>query len=396
MKLRIGVIFGGQSVEHEVSIISAVQAMQEIDSDKYDVVPIYITKEKEWYTGNLLKDISNYQDLDNLKRYAKNVVLYNRKGRFVLQSKKGIKRIVDEIDVAFPIVHGLNVEDGTLAGYLDLIGIPYVGSDVYASVVGQDKVFMKQIFEAEKLPITKYEWFFDNEYIEDSKKILDKIKKLEFPVIVKPAKLGSSIGIAKVNKVEDIEIAIEEAMKYDNKIVVEEVVQDLIEVNCAVLGNYEYQQTSEIEEVISVDEFLTYKDKYLGNTKGGKSKGMVSTSRRIPANIDDALRKEVRKLARNTFRVLNSTGVCRIDFLVDSKKNKVYINEINTIPGSLSFYLFEPIGKDYTSLLDELITLGIKEYKRKNKMTHSFDSNILENYGGSKGSNGKLKFRQLK
>ncbi len=183
----------------------------------------------------------------------------------------------------------------------------------------------------------------------------------------------------------------------------EEVVQDLIEVNCAVLGNYEYQQTSEIEEVISVDEFLTYKDKYLGNTKGGKSKGMVSTSRRIPANIDDALRKEVRKLARNTFRVLNSTGVCRIDFLVDSKKNKVYINEINTIPGSLSFYLFEPIGKDYTllldeliTLLDELITLGIKEYKRKNKMTHSFDSNILENYGGSKGSNGKLKFRQLK
>ena len=123
---------------------------------------------------------------------------------------------------------------------------------------------------------------------------------------------------------------------------------------------------------------------------------MVSTSRRIPANIDDALRKEVRKLARNTFRVLNSTGVCRIDFLVDSKKNKVYINEINTIPGSLSFYLFEPIGKDYTSLLDDLITLGIKEYKRKNKMTHSFDSNILENYGGSKGSNGKLKFRQLK
>ncbi|HHT37894.1 MAG TPA: D-alanine--D-alanine ligase [Mollicutes bacterium] len=396
MKLRIGVIFGGETVEHEVSIISAVQAMKFLDSNKYEIVPIYITKEKEWYTGNLLKDISNYQDLDNLKKYAKKIILCNKNGRFILQSTKGLKRVINEIDIAFPIVHGVNIEDGTLAGYLNLIGIPYVGSDIYASVVGQDKVFMKQIFEAEKMPITKYEWFFDSEYIDDSKPIIERIKKLNFPVIVKPAKLGSSIGISKVNKIEEIDRAIEDAMQYDNKIVVEEVVNDLIEVNCAVLGNYEYQQTSEIEEVISADEFLTYRDKYLGNTKGGKSKGMASTNRRIPANIDDELRKEIRDLAKKVFRVLNSSGVCRIDFLVDGKKNKVYINEINTIPGSLSFYLFEPIGKDYTSLLDDLITLGIKEYKRKTKMVYSFESNILKDFNGLKGSKGKLKFRQLK
>jgi D-alanine-D-alanine ligase len=333
-------------------------------------------------------DIENYQDLDNLKKYAKPVVLYNKKGTFVLQSKKGLRRVINEIDMAFPIVHGANVEDGTIAGYLSLIGIPFVGSDIYASVVGQDKVFMKQIFEAEKMPITKYVWFFDNEYKDDPKVIINKLKKLNFPVIVKPSKLGSSIGINKVNKIEDIEAAIEEAIQYDTKIVVEEVVENLIEVNCSVLGNYEYQQTSEIEEVISADEFLTYKDKYLGNAKGGKSKGMASASRRIPANINDELRKEVRDIAKKSFKILNSAGVCRIDFLIDSKKNKAYINEINTIPGSLSFYLWDPIGKNYTTLLDDLISLAIKDYKRKSKMVYSFETNILNNFNGLKGSKG--------
>jgi D-alanine-D-alanine ligase len=388
MKLKIGVIFGGESVEHEVSIISAIQAMNYLDQEKYEIIPIYITKEKEWYTGRILMDIENYQDLDNLKKYAKPVVLYNKKGTFVLQSKKGLRRVINEIDMAFPIVHGANVEDGTIAGYLSLIGIPFVGSDIYASVVGQDKVFMKQIFEAEKMPITKYVWFFDNEYKDDPKVIINKLKKLNFPVIVKPSKLGSSIGINKVNKIEDIEAAIEEAIQYDTKIVVEEVVENLIEVNCSVLGNYEYQQTSEIEEVISADEFLTYKDKYLGNAKGGKSKGMASASRRIPANINDELRKEVRDIAKKSFKILNSAGVCRIDFLIDSKKNKAYINEINTIPGSLSFYLWDPIGKNYTTLLDDLISLAIKDYKRKSKMVYSFETNILNNFNGLKGSKG--------
>ena len=391
MKLRVGVIFGGETVEHEVSIISAVQAMKALDSDKYEIIPIYITKEKEWYTGNLLKEIENYQDLDNLKRYAKKVVLYNKDGKCVLQNLKGFRRVVEEIDIVLPIVHGVNVEDGTVAGYLNLVGVPFVGSDLYASVVGQDKIFMKQIFEAEKMPITKYEWFFDSEYKDNSKAVIDKIKKLTFPVIVKPSKLGSSVGISKVKKIEDIEIAIEEAMQYDPKIVVEEVVENLIEVNCSVLGNYEYQQTSEIEEVISADEFLTYRDKYLGNSKGGKSKGMVSTNRKIPASIDDEMRKEVRDLAKQAFKVLNSAGVCRIDFLIDKKKNKVYINEINTIPGSLSFYLWEPVGKNYTTLLDDLISLAVKDYKRKTKMIYSFETNILQNYNGLKGAKGKIR-----
>jgi D-alanine-D-alanine ligase len=333
-------------------------------------------------------NIENYKDLDSLKRYAKKIVLYNKNGVCVLQSQKGFKRIVNEIDIAFPIVHGLNIEDGTLAGYLNLVGVPFVGSDVYASVLGQDKVFMKQIFEAEKMPITKYEWFFDSEYKDDPKSVMDKLSKLKMPLIVKPSKLGSSVGISKVKTEKELASAIEEAMQYDPKIVVEEVVDNLVEVNCSVLGNYEYQQTSEIEEVISSNSFLTYNDKYIGNGKGGKSKGMVSADRRIPAKISDELRKEVRDLAKQTFRVLNSSGVCRIDFLIDSKKNKVYINEINTIPGSLSFYLWEPIGKNYTTLLDDLITLAIKDYKRKSKMVSSFETNILKDFGGLKGAKG--------
>lgn len=388
MKIRVGIIFGGESVEHEVSIISAIQAMKAINTDKYEVVPIYISKEREWYTGNLLKDIDNYRDLDNLKKFAKKVVLYNKNNRFILQSKGFFKRTVNEIDIAFPIVHGTNVEDGTLQGYLSLLGIPYVGSKVSASAVGQDKVFMKQIFTSENIPVVNYIWFFENEYFDNTDEILKKIDKLGYPVIVKPATLGSSVGITKVNQKENIQNAIEEALQYDNKVIVEEVVNNLIEVNCSVLGNYEYQQTSEIEEVMSTDEFLTYQDKYIGNAKGSKSKGMASANRVIPARIDDDMKKEVRRLAKEIFRVLNTSGVARVDFLIDKKKKKIYVTEINTIPGSLAFYLWEPVGKNYTELLDELISLAIREYKRQSKIIYTFENNLLNNFGGLKGYKG--------
>jgi len=391
MKIKIGVIFGGQTVEHEVSIISAIQAMKAIDTDKYEVIPIYISKEKEWYTGALLKDIENYQDLDNLKRYAKRVVLYNDNGRFVLQNKSGFRFAVNEIDIAFPIVHGVNVEDGTLHGYLEMVGIPYIGCDIYGGVVGQDKIFMKQILEANKISIPKYVWFFDSEYQENKSLVIEKIKKLKLPIILKPSRLGSSVGINIVSDINKLEEAIEDTLQYDPKVVVEEIIGNLMEVNCSVLGNYTYQQTSEIEEVMGNEEFLTYQDKYLGSAKGGKSEGMASTNRIIPARIDDKLRKEVRDLAKETFKVLNASGVCRIDFLIDKKKKKVYVNEINTIPGSLSFYLWEPVGKSYTSLIEDLVSLAIKNHKRKSKLIFSFETNILKFHGGVKGSKNKLK-----
>ena len=405
MKIRLGVIFGGESVEHEVSIISAIQAMNKMDSEKYEIIPIYITKDRQWYTGDMLKEIETYSDLSLIKRYAKNVVLYEDNGKFVLQNKKGFRRIVKEIDMVFPIVHGTNVEDGVLQGYLESIGIPFVGGDVYASAVGQDKIFMKEIFRENDLPVCDYVWFYDTEYEDDNEKVLARVGKLTYPVIIKPATLGSSVGIKTAHNKEELKVAIDEAIKYDHKIVVEKLVENLMEVNISVLGNYSNQQVSAIEQVIPTKDFLTYEDKYLGSSKtkgkiGGKfktSKGMVSTSRVIPAPLPKKMKEEVEKVAVGAFKALGSSGVVRIDFLVDEKEKKIYINEVNNIPGSLSFYLWEPIGKEYTELLDDMINIGIRDYKMRIAKTHSFDTNILKGFAehgglkGMKGSKGKLR-----
>ena len=391
MKIKVGVIFGGETVEHEVSIISAVQAMEHMNKDKYDIVPIYISKDRIWYTGKMLMDIDVYQDFKELKRYAKEVVLTKTKDGYMLQNTKGLfKRNIEEIDVAFPIVHGNNVEDGSIQGYLDSVGIPYVGSKVLGSALGQDKVVMKQVFKDAKLPIVDYTWFFDSEYADDCDKIFANVKKLGYPVVVKPATLGSSVGITFVKDEKTLASAIEEAMKYDVKVIVEKAVENLVEVNCSVLGNYSHQDASVIEEVTSEDELLTFADKYIGGSKGklkGPSKGMASASRIIPARIDKDLEKSIKETSKEVFKALNLSGVCRIDYLIDKKTKKYYVNEPNTIPGSLSFYLWEPTGKKYMDLLDELITLSIKDYKNRARKIYSFESNILSNYGikGAKG-----------
>ena len=392
MKIKLGVIFGGPTVEHEVSVISAVQAMESLNKEKYDIYPIYVDKQRNWYTGKMLQDIDIYRDFDTLKRYAKKVVLYNKDGRFVLQSTKGLKRIVTDIDIILPIVHGNNMEDGTLQGYLEMTGVPYVGSGVLGSSLGQDKVVMKQVFESVGIPVVPYVWFFDNKYFEEKEEIIKNIKKLGYPVIVKPATLGSSVGISFVKDEKQLEKAIEDAITYDNKVIVEKAVENLIEVNCSVLGNYENACTSVLEEVMGNDEFLSYKDKYIGSskTKGvkGSSKGMASTNRIVPARLDEKKTNEVQEIAKKAFEALNLSGVCRIDFLIDGKTKKVYINEPNTIPGSLSFYLWEATEKPYTELLDEMITLGIKQYKLKHNKVISFETNILNNFSGTKGLKG--------
>lgn len=394
MKIKVGVIFGGPTVEHEVSIISAIQAIEHLNKEKYDIYPIYISKDRTWYTGKMLADIDIYRDFDTLKRYAKKVVLYNKNGAFRLQSLGLFRTIIADLDIILPVVHGNNMEDGTIQGYLEMVGVPYVGSNVLGSSLGQDKVIMKQVFQSLKLPVVDYTWFFDNEYFEEKEEILKKIKKIGYPVIVKPASLGSSVGITFVKDSEGIENAIEEAIKYDTKIVVEKAVENLVEVNCSVLGNYVNQQTSTLEEVMSTAEFLTYQDKYLSGGKGKLgskgSKGMAGASRIIPARLDEKTTEKVKEIAKEAFKALNLSGVCRIDFLIDGKTKKMYINEPNTIPGSLSFYLWEKTDKSYEQLLDEMITLAIKQYKLRHQKTFSFDTNILSNFGGSKGVKGKL------
>ncbi len=397
MKIKVGVIYGGNSVEHEVSIITAVQAMSFMDQEKYDIVPIYITKDRTWYTGKMLMDMEVYKDFDSLKKYAKRVCLTNIDGEFCLQATKGLfRKIVDKIDIAFPIVHGKGVEDGSLEGYLESIGIPTVGPSILGAALGQDKIVMKQVLDSYKIPNPEYTWFYDFEYQNNQEEIITKIEKLKYPVIIKPARLGSSVGIKIAKTKEELKESIEDAIKYDNKILVEKVIKDLKEVNCAVLGNSEYQETSLIALMKTKNEFLTYEDKYLSGGKGkkgikGVKGGNMSTSEfDIPAKISKELEDEVKDLAKKTFRALDLSGVARIDFLIDNKSNKIYVNEPNTIPGSLSFYLFKPAGKEYKTLLDEMITMSIKKYKEESKKISSFESNILSTYNGSKGVKGKI------
>lgn len=391
MKIKVGVIFGGETVEHEVSIISALQAIKNLDESKYEIIPIYISKDKTWYTGHILLDIETFKDFNNVKKYAKKVTLYKKENSYLLQCTTGLfRKDITDIDVILPVVHGNNVEDGTLAGYLDTVGVPYVGSHVLGAALGQDKVAMKQIMASNDIPVVDYTWFFDNEYTEDKDKILKNIKKVGYPVVVKPATLGSSVGITYVKSEKDIEEALETAISYDTKVVVEKAVENLVEVNDSVLGSYEYQKVSPIEEVMGEDEILSYADKYLGNAKktGSASKGMASTSRIIPARISDKLTNEIQDCSKKVFRIMNFSGVCRIDYLIDSKTQKFYVNEPNTIPGSLSFYLWKEAGMKYSDLLDEMIQIAIKEYKHKSKKVRSFDSNILEGFNGSKGCKG--------
>lgn len=393
MKIQLGVIFGGDTVEHEVSIITAVQAMEHLNQEKYDIIPIYISKDRTWYTGKILMEMDVYRNFNDLKKYAKKVALVNNGGKFELQTiNKLFKRTVATLDIAFPIVHGKGAEDGSLQGYLDSIGIPYVGSNVLGAALGQDKVILKQVLESNNILIPKYTWFYDNEYINNKDEIINNIEKLGYPVIVKPACLGSSVGITIAHDKKQLDEAINEAIKYETKIIVEEMIDNLIEVNCAVLGNYEKQQVSLVAEMLTKNEFLTYSDKYLSGGKRKlngikspmKSGNMSNSQFNIPANISSDLIKKVEDLSIKTFRVLNLSGVARIDFLIDKKSKKVYVNEPNTIPGSLAFYMFKPQGIEYSTLLDEMINYAIRDFKIKDKKISSFESNILSTYNGSK------------
>lgn len=398
MKIKIGVFFGGSSVEHDVSIITAVQAMEHINKDKYDVVPIYIDKERNFYTGHILKDIETFKDFKSMKKYLKRVTLVKDGDEFALVAFKSLfKSVVATIDVAFPIVHGKGVEDGSLAGYFDSIGIPYVGPKVLGAALGQDKVVQKQVMKAEGVNIVDYIWFYDDEYLTDEKAILSKIKKLGYPVIVKPAKLGSSIGISYVSDESKISSAIEEAITYDEKIIVESVVDNLLEVDCAVYGNHSFMETSLIGEMLTSNKFLTFEDKYLaeGGKKGPSKKlsdnGVNETAGfKIPAKLDKEIENKIYEQSKKAFRALELSGVTRFDFLVNKKTKEVYVNEPNTIPGCLAFFFYTPKDISYTKLLDELITLTIKSYKDGLKKISTFDSNVLATYGGAKGSKTKL------
>lgn len=396
MKIKVGVFFGGQSVEHEVSIISGIQAVYAFNREKYDIIPIYITKNNEMYIGENIGDIEAYKDIPTLLKKSQKIILVNDNKKLNLvryPMKKFGTNIINSIDVAFPIVHGTNTEDGTLQGYFRTLCIPYVGPDVTSSAIGMDKYVMKTVLKDNGIPVLDCICLDVKKYHTNPNDIIERVEeKIGYPVIVKPINLGSSVGIKVAKDRAELEDAFEYAFQFANKLLVEKAIVKLREINCSVLGDYEKAKASECEEPVGSDEILSYEDKYLSGNGGSKtdngSKGMTSLSRKLPAPLSPQKREEIRSLAVKTFQTLNCNGVSRIDFMIDTETDQLYVNEINTIPGSLAFYLWEPIGVTYDMLLDQMVTLALKRERELSEISYSFDTNILSGVklGGMKGA----------
>ena len=400
MKTKIGVFFGGRTVEHEISIITANQAMSSINTEKYDIIPVYISKKGLMYTGEGLQDLQNYKDLDVLVSKLTQVTLVNDGENIVLlrfPTKKLSDNVIDTIDVAFPCMHGTNGEDGTAAGFFEMLNLPYIGPDILASSVGMDKIMMRRAMKEAGIPSLDYVSFYFKDYIKDEDKYIKQIEKeLRYPVIVKAGNLGSSVGIKKAKDHDELIEAIEYSMQYTDRIMVENAIVNLKEINCSVMGEPSDCRPSEVEEPLGAGEILSYQDKYVsGGSKGGtkgeapsdnKDKGMASLKRRLPADIPEKMKKEIQKYAVETFKVLGCRGVSRIDFLVDNDTDEIYVNEINTIPGALSYYLWEATGTSFEEEIDELVSLALKRQREREELTFSYSQNILALQGTKTGN----------
>lgn len=394
MKTRVALMFGGRSVEHEVSVISGIQAYMSMNTEKYEVIPVYLTKKNEMYVGEKVGDIASYKDIPALLEASTRVIMVNEEEGVSLVNypvKTFGKKVKITIDVAFPVVHGTNVEDGALQGYLKTIGIPFVGCDVTASAVGMDKYITKAILKDNDVPVLPCLLYTMEDYGNVDAMLAEIEEKLGYPVIIKPVNLGSSVGISVAKNREELVKSVDDAYLYARKILVEHAITNLREINCAVLGDENEAIASECEEPFHSKDILSYEDKYMsggGSKKTGGSKGMAGVSRQIPANLSSEKREEVRNMAVKSFKKLGCQGVARIDFMIDEDTGALYFNEINTIPGSLSFYLWEPTGMPYAELLDRMIQLAQKRVREEENITFSFDSNILNgaSLGGSKGS----------
>lgn len=389
MKINMAVLFGGRSVEHEISVITALQAVRSIDKEKYHIIPVYITKDNEFYTGDALLEIENFRDIQSLLDSCRPVSFFRKAGKSYLIGEKSsffAKHYQQELDIAFPIVHGTHVEDGTLQGLLELTMLPYIGCDVAASAKGMDKAASKAILKAAGLPVLDCTEFYTSTYFASPEAILDRIEAEQtYPVIIKPVNLGSSIGVYFAANRASLMSGIEQALEFSNHIMVENAIEPLMEINCSVLGDIESARPSPCEEPVNSSEILSYEDKYMS---GGKtSKGMSTLKRRLPAEIPDEMTKAIQDYAARTFQALGCTGVARVDFLVRRSTGEIWVNEINTIPGSLSFYLWDAAGLKYPELIEELVSLAFKRQREQSGIHYSFDANILANFsfGGSKG-----------
>ena len=394
-KIQLGVLFGSRSCEREVAIISAVQLMNHVDTEKYDVIPVYISEQGVWYTGAPLRDIKNYTpfnpDMKGIDQVALDItagsgaLIANRPGKGLFGKPR--QEVVARLECCVIVMHGLNGEDGTLQGMLELANLPYTSAGVAGSAIGMDKIMMKQFFRgAGTLPCLPDCWFTRSMFQADREAVLDKVEKeLGYPVFVKPANLGSSIGVSRADDREGLIDSLELAFDYDRRVLVEKGLDKPIELNCSVLGYDDDVTASPIEMPISGEQFLDFKEKYLAN---GGSKGMASLHRVLPAPIEDSLRDHIQQLSCEIFRMLDCKGVVRIDYMFDKATEQVYITEINTIPGSLAFYLWENAGVKYAELIDRMVKAALRAHEDRNMRNYAFTSDILKSVslGGAKGA----------
>lgn len=365
MREKIGVFFGGNSLEHEISIITALQVIQALDKSKYEVFPLYLTKDNKIYYGKYLENKENYLNLEKLKKECTRVILKNNEGETYIVSDE-LKYIKKNLDLIIPIFHGKGVEDGSISSWLSSLNIPFTTSLLTSGAICQDKVYSKMILKQNHFNVLDYEFYFEEDF--DIEKV-----QLNYPIIVKPAKLGSSIGINIASTKEELENCVEIAFRYDNKILLEPALKNYREFNCAAIRVNDQILTSSVEEVIKSEEILSYQDKY---EKGS----MEGINRVLPASINNELEEAIKETTKQAYQLLECRGVVRIDYLYDVKKKELYLNEINTIPGSLAFYLFEESNIRFDKLLDYLISQGKEDFiKEKKKITNYDNMKILKN-----------------
>lgn len=379
---NIVVVFGGRSVEHEVSVITGMQVVENMDK-KYNAVPLYVTKEGKFLCGESLKNFKTFKQGDFSETFEvffkpNDQYLYRevtQKGGLFGKETTSLERYL-KVDCVFPALHGTYGEDGCFQGMLETTAVPYVGCGVMSAAVGMDKVIMKKVFESEGIPMTPYFYFYREDF-ENQDEIISKAEEIGYNLFVKPANLGSSIGISKVKNREELIEAIKVAASYDRKIIIEKAVDNPREINAAVIGYQNDLQVSELEEPIGWKDFLKFDEKYISGSKGGsKMDGMANQSKKLPADVTEDIKNQIQNYAKVAFRAIDGMGVARIDFLLDN--DKVYVNEINTLPGSISFYLFEVSEMSFTEEINKLIELAYKRFNQKAKNITSYDSDLLK------------------
>jgi D-alanine-D-alanine ligase len=391
-KTTVGVIFGSRSVEHDVSIVTAQQVMHALKPEKYDVVPIYITRDGQWVTGSGLRDLKTFQTDDVSEMMGIKDTLISpstAQHGMITPPISGLfgRSQLRRLDVVFPVIHGSHGEDGTLQGLLEMADLPYVGAGVLASAITRDKIILKALIAQQGIPVVKYVPLSRYDWVNDPGAMLAQIAAdLGYPVFVKPASLGSSIGVARANNENEARNYINVAANFDRRILVEQAVEDAIEINCAVMGNYAIR-ASVLEQPITFQEFLTYEEKYM---RSEGAAGMKGAERQIPAPISDDQTQRIQQMAVQAFQAVDGRGTARIDFLMRKETGEIFLNEINTMPGSLAFYLWQAEGMSPADVVDELIRLAFEAHADKRKTAFNYKTGLIA-HAAARGLKGTKK-----